>query len=645
MCGFSGAVGTVDDRLVQAVKAMADAMEHRGPDDAGLWNTPPDGPGNGVVLAHRRLSIIDLSEAGHQPMRDPESGCVIAYNGEVYNFSAIRRELTEQGCRFRSNTDTEVILRAYAVWGAEFLGRLRGMFALAIWDPRDQTVLLARDRLGIKPLYLTGGQDGEPLAFASELRSLMAAGVAPRRIDPVALRSYVWNGFVVGPHTMLEGVTLLPAGTWLRVDVRSGTRSEPRPFWSLPGHVEAVDQGAALARAREALSESVGMRLVGDVPLGIFLSGGIDSSAVAALATQHAAGQVRTFNISFDEAKFDESPHARAVADALGTEHNEIRLTEAAFRDGLSDALDSLDQPTFDAVNTYFVSRAVREAGLTVALAGTGGDELFGGYTSFSDLPRAARVARALKAAPTRLIDPLAAAAVRLKSGPPAGPVAPQTRWGKLADVLGTRGDRLGLYQVSYALFTRDFAEKLTEVRAATHYGLPQARAESLAAALQALPDLEAVTHMELTCFIGERLLRDTDCASMAVSLEVRVPLLDHVVLEALSAVESSRRYQPLGRKMLLRELALDRLDPGLFDRPKAGFELPLEVWCKRSLRDEVESTLMDAGACRDVGLVPQAVADLWRTFQAGGTGIYWSRIWALFTLLRWTRQHGVALS
>ncbi|MDD9938285.1 MAG: asparagine synthase (glutamine-hydrolyzing), partial [Myxococcales bacterium] len=545
---------------------------------------------------------------------------------------------------FRSRSDTEVVLLLLAREGEAGLSRLRGMFALALFDPRAGSVLLARDRLGIKPLYLsTRRTDGGAVTvFASEVRALLESGLVARRIDPVGLGSYLHNGFAVGPHTLIRDVTLLPAGTSVRVPL-DGPPSPPKRFWRLPPHA-SIDEADAVMQLERALTDAVRLRLVSDVPLGIFLSGGIDSSAIASLAMRGRRADdepVTTFNIAFDEARYDESPHARAVAEQLGTKHHEVKLSQSSFRAGLGDALQSLDQPTFDAINTYFVSAAVREAGLTVALAGTGGDELFGGYSSFRDIPRALRAASAARSVPAPLLRGAGQLVSRFKNGKP-GAVPPQTRWGKLPDALVTGGDVMALYQVSYGLFTSDFLENLASGNDGVRDGMPIARAGELEALVAGQPDLHAISQLELSLFLGERLLRDTDTASMAVSLEVRVPLIDHEVVDALSHVPLARRFEPLQTKQLLRELAMPQLDPVLFDRPKAGFELPLDVWIRDELKGALNDTMNDRRLCAQLGLDGEAVARLLGAFLDDAPGLYWSRVWALYILLWWCREHDV---
>jgi asparagine synthase (glutamine-hydrolysing) len=660
MCGIAGAVGrlspTAGDRsihrdgLVESVNRISGALRHRGPDGHGLWRADAAE----VVFAHRRLAILDLSEAGAQPMVDPESGCVVTFNGEIYNFRELRRDLEQRGESFRSSSDTEVLLKAYKCWGLACVPKLRGIFSFAIWDPRSRCVHLARDHLGIKPLYWVrvrdGSSGGEIVLFASEVRALLASGAVARRLDPAGVASYLAQGFVIGPDTILEDVRLLPAATTLSIapDESHGGRRSVREsrFWQLPA---SGATSTTVDELREQLAATVRMQLVSDAPLGIFLSGGIDSSAVAALASHAVPDSIHTFTIGFEEAALDESRHAAQVAQAIGSRHTSVVLREAEFVQHLPDALAAIDQPTFDALNTYFVSRAAREAGMTVALAGTGGDELFGGYPSFSELPK---MLRATSAAPRWVNGAVARAASSREalSWNLLGRAPGQTRWAKIGDVATAAGSLLGLYQTSYALFTQATQRQLAGARVrvaqrAQQYGLPAAVAADWGVHARDGELLHAISRLELSSFIGERLLRDTDTASMAVALEVRVPLLDPVLCQAVSGVEPSRRFLPHGRKQLLRDVALSGLDPSIFDRPKSGFVLPIEAWSRRSLQAEMGRVLTDAELVSRVGLRPEAVRMLWRSYLSGRPGWYWSRPWALYVLLTWCERHDVELA
>ena len=660
MCGIAGAVGTLApqagnaapsrDAVSACIERISAAQRHRGPDGAGLWATES----GEVVFGHRRLAIIDLSEAGAQPMVDAASGCVITFNGEIYNFRELRRELQTLGEQFHSSSDTEVVLKAYSRWGLGIVARLRGIFAMAIWDPRTRAVHLVRDHLGIKPLYWTrvqnGALGGEILLFASEVRALLASGVVERRLDPAGVASYLSQGFVVGPTTIVAGIELLPAAGILTItpgeSAPHANHYTPGCYWRPP----ASDiRRTTEDELRDELANTVRMQLVSDAPLGVFLSGGIDSSAVAALASEAEPGAVHTFTIGFDEAGLDESQYAARVAAAIGSRHTNVTLREEDFLQQLPDALTAIDQPTFDALNTYFVSRAAREAGMTVALAGTGGDELFGGYPSFVELPRMLRagawVPWPLGGAIGQAYRAVGAIYWNLLRQAP-----PQTRWGKVADVARAANDLVGLYQTSYALFTREAQTRLAAARVramqrAQDFGLPAEVARAWRDRVEGSEILHAVSLLELSSFVGERLLRDTDTASMAVSLEARVPLLDWVLCERVAGIEPTRRFSPPGKKRLLRDLALKRLDPAIFDRPKSGFVLPIGEWARRRLQSEMERVLSDAALVRRTGLRPDTVRTLWKSYMAGRPGLYWSRVWSIYALLSWCQSHDMALA
>jgi asparagine synthase (glutamine-hydrolysing) len=658
MCGIAGAVGSlslvrssdvsIGERVAECVARVSHALRHRGPDGQGTWSTER----REVVFAHRRLAILDLSEAGAQPMVHAASGCAITFNGEIYNFQELRRELESGGESFSSNSDTEVVLKAFVRWGLDVVPRLRGIFAMGIWDPRSRSVHLVRDQMGIKPLYWTivrgGPLGGETLLFASEVRSLLASGVVPRRLDPAGVASYLAQGFVVGPNTMIEGVKLLPGASILTVAPSSGESNtlSLRRYWELPAGAAGTTTEQDL---HDVLANTVRMQLVSDAPLGIFLSGGIDSSAVAALASEAAPGAIHTFTIGFEDKDLDESRHAAAVAAAIRSRHTNVVLREEDFLAQLPGAMTAIDQPTFDAINTYFVSRAARNAGMTVALAGTGGDELFGGYRSFVELPKMMKGTSLL---PGRLLDGVIRGAARMGGGTfwdVLRRAPPQTRWGKLADVARGANDLLALYQVSYSLFTAETQERLASSAVRNEqseqvFGLPSAVADIWRGRVRDQGLLHAISLLELSSFIGERLLRDTDAASMAVALEVRVPLLDHVLCEAVAGLDPGQRFKPLLKKMALRRAGLSKVDPSLFDRPKSGFVLPIAGWTRRGLKPELDRLFTDTELIGRVGLNPATVRTLWNSYTSGRRGLHWSRVWSIYVLLAWCRTHDVSL-
>jgi asparagine synthase (glutamine-hydrolysing) len=646
MCGIAGIIGRTGEPNRAALARMSGAVAHRGPDAEGLWDAPPDASGWGAMLAHRRLSILDLSPAGAQPMVDPATGHVVVLNGEIYNYLELRDRLAAAGHTFRSTGDTAVMLRALSVHGKEAVGWFRGMFAFAFWDTAERRLLLARDQLGIKPLYLARNPDprgGWSLAFASEVRAILASGLLGRpRLDPRAAASVAWNGFVVGPETAIAGIESVWPGQLLVFDSRGRERASRR-YWTVPRPPETGSPDRS--RLSEVLDECVHLHLASDVPLGVFLSGGVDSSAVANLARKTSTTPVHTFTLSFEEKEYDEGRIARRVAEAIGTEHQEVVLTGQRFVGGLEAALDSLDQPTFDGLNSYYMSQAVREAGFKVALVGTGGDELFGGYTTFRDLPALLRWSGRTRWIPegARLAAAkLVASAMR----PRRGAVPPQTRWAKLPDMVRRGNDLLSLYQLAYALFLPGFQHELLgdAVNGALADGLPAAMRTRLAEETRSRSPLSALSVMEQRLFLGERLLRDTDATSMAASIEVRLPLVDQVLLENVVRLPDRERYHPLRKKEVLRRIGLRGLDPALFRRPKSGFVLPYERWIRLGLGKAMDGTMRDPAAVKPTGLNPGAVQRLWRAFLDGAPGMYWSRVWAVYVLIRWCHRHGAYL-
>lgn len=644
MCGIAGIIGRLDQLNFTALERMNDAMVHRGPDARGTWVSASDSFGWGVLLAHRRLSILDLSPAASQPMVDPVTGHAIVFNGEIYNFGELRRRLEAEGQEFKSSGDTAVMLRSLGLHGPNAVSWLRGMFAFACWDPKKRRLLLARDPLGIKPLYLARSSDPNAswsIAFASELRALLSSGLLDTpHLDPQGVASSVWNGFVVGPCTAVKGVDLLWPGRLLEFD-GAGKKLREQDFWRIPKCApDATMDEDSLATI---LAEGLRLHLASDVPLAIFLSGGVDSSAMANLAQRACQSPIHTFTLGFEEQDLNEAPIARRIAAAIGTQHHEVVLTEGQFVGDLDAALDSLDQPTFDGLNAYYLSRAIRAAGFTVALSGTGGDELFGGYTSYRDLPvlhrwsrRAAWVPRSLQVAAATL------ATWPLRCLP--GRMPPQTRWAKLPEMVHHADDLLTLYQLAHALFlpgfqhellARGFADALTD-------GLPVEMRQRVMAESRGRTPLSAISVMEQRLFLGERLLRDNDAASMACSLEQRVPLVDQFLFESVDRLPDQARYRPVGKKATLRRIGLRGLDPALFERPKSGFVLPFDRWIRRGLKNEIDQVLRDPEAIAPVGLEPATVERLWQAFLDRAPGIYWSRVWSVYIFVRWCHRNRI---
>lgn len=646
MCGIAGIIGRIGPKNRAALERMQSAMSHRGPDGEGIWEAEPDENGYGPMLAHRRLSILDLSAAGAQPMRDPITGDVIVLNGEIYNFAELRRSLGADAQNLESSGDTAVLLRMLASRGSETLTKLRGMFAFAYYDRSARTLTLARDPFGIKPLYVAYNRNSSDqswsVMFASELQALLASGLLNDvRLNPDAVASVVWSGFLVSPVTTVVGVESVMSGQYLEFD-NSGRVRRTVEYWSATATEEPRLHEEDVAAA---VRECVRMHLVSDVPVGIFLSGGVDSSAVANLAQKASGQRIHTYTLVLREAELNEGAYARRIANAIGTEHHEVLLTERFFLDLLDTALDSLDQPSFDGLNSFFISQAVRQAGLKVALVGSGGDELFGGYTTFRDLPRIFEwTGRARRYFPNLRANMLRTVLALHQRG---GSFPPQTRWAKLPEMMTQSENLVALYQLAYALFLPE-SQALLLGEVALHSnlvdGLPEMMRGRLGNEIAGRSPLSAISTMEQRLFLGERCLRDIDATSMAASIEVRVPFVDHVLHDVVNRLSDADRYEPVRTKSLLRRVGLAGLDPNLFDRPKSGFELPIERWLRSDVGRQVDATLRDHALVAPIGLNPQAVAQLWNAYLEGAPGLYWTRIWALYVLIRWCHRHRVFL-
>lgn len=611
MCGIAGIVNRADS---QALAAMVRAMAHRGPDDHGTYVNEQQS----CALGHTRLSIIDTSRAGHQPMLSANGALAITYNGEVYNYRDIRRELEASGDVFHTETDTEVVLRAYERWGADAVVRFRGMFAFAIWDERKQELFLARDRLGIKPLYYQI-QRGR-LVFGSELKALLASGLVERRADPESIAWYMALGAVPQPRTIIEGVAMLPAG---HTAVFSGGALTKRRYWAARDFLNdqppsaSGDFADAASRLRELLEDATRQHLIADVPVGAFLSGGIDSRIVVGLMSRVTADPIRTFSVGFSEDAGvpDERAAARGAAQEFGCDHTEVVLTPADFIASLESGVESLDQPSIDGFNTYIVSRAARHT-VTVALSGLGGDELFGGYPHMNRFAKAARLAphgSSVLRALLRLMPERTPGRLRLP----------------LQHLAGDPLDRLSgvRQQLSPARASRALDTALS--RFVTHETIRGFYERLLPGGRDAG---NAISVVEVDGYLCNTLLRDCDAMSMAHSLEVRPVLLDHVVCEyALGLPSAWKNGDGVGKRILLAACQ-DLLPPGAAQRPKTGFELPLSRWLTRHAGSLVADRLR-GNAAQTVFSRP-FLTGLREAAEGNGDKRSRSRLWQCFILL-----------
>lgn len=636
MCGIAGIL-TFDSAetapAVRAVAAMLPALEHRGPDGEGRWHSLTSS-GSAVALGHKRLAIIDLSDGGRQPMA--RGAAAVTYNGEIYNYRALRDRLQAGGAAFTTESDTEVLLAAYERWGASALEHVDGMFAFGMWDSLQDRLLLARDRFGIKPLYYHRGP--RHFVFASEVRALLASGFVQRALDVESLWHYLGYQTAPAPATLLQDVRMLEPGHLM--EVRGDGRITGRRYWSLlqGGAREppaAVSAPAAAVTVGTLLREAVESHMVSDVPVGVFLSGGIDSGALVSVL--HSIGaRPRTFTVGLaDDRTADESAEARRVASAFGTDHTEIRLQAADLVEMLPDALAAVDHPSGDGVNTYVVSKAVRDQGLKVALSGLGGDEIFGGYPSFRRLQRLWPAARRWNQSPAALRR--AAAGVLRRSG--GGRVATD----KAAAVLETDGSLAQMWPVTRQLFSVRDRLHILAARQAEPGTPADAYTPLLTRAFEEAPEAglwARISYAESRGYMHDVLLRDADQMSMAHGLEVRVPLLDHRLAAYVVALPDALKSAGRAPKSLLVNSLPRPLPADLTRRPKRGFTLPFDSWMRGALQSYCGTQLGDLDG-RGL-LQPGEATRLWSRFNQRVHGVTWSRVWALVALNAWLERHDV---
>lgn len=612
MCGIAGISGLRFDP--QLLRQMAACLAHRGPDAQGFFQHRDTG------LAHLRLSILDVSDRGNQPMSGSDGRYSLVHNGEVYNFQEIKSLLPPQ--EWKTGTDTEVILAAYHHWGPACLDRMNGMFAMAIYDRELDRLFIARDRLGIKPLYYHLAEG--TLSFASEVRALLQLPHVPKRVDRQALAAFLSYQSSYGAGTLCRDVQLLGAGEYLIWEKGS---LERKTYWRAAERrsfdVDMGDRRAVLAEVRKRLDASVQRRLLADVPLGAFLSGGIDSSAIVALMARGSAQPVETFSVVFEEEDYDESPWSEMVSRRYATRHHPILLKPQDFLDELPAALAAMDHPSGDGLNSYMVSKVTRAQGIKVALSGLGGDELFAGYPHFTQL----------QAIQGSAVWKLPAGLRRLLAGLYGG-----LRHGREADkkkaLLRLPGNGFrDIYPVYRTVYDWDLAARMAGADAGLH---PLA---GIVAEADAAEGLSKVSVAEIRSYTQAVLLRDMDQMSMVHALEARVPFFDHELVEFVLAVPDAVKW-PAYPKQLLVEAMGDLLPREVVHRKKMGFVFPWEAWLRGPLRAWAGERL---ATLRDRDLIdPDALDKVWREFQAGKGPWLWPHVWLPVVLEEWLRKTGM---
>lgn len=609
---------------------MIKALGHRGPDGEG--STPLQcGEKTLGWFGHKRLAILDLSDAGRQPMSTKDGRFTITYNGEIFNFREVRAELEQAGEHFESQTDTEVILKAFRTWGEKCLHKLRGMFAIAIWDAKLGRLFLARDRLGIKPLYYHAG-DGQ-IFFASELRSMLAGGTIPRRLNAAGIFDYLRFGSIYDPDTMIEGVMALMPGHYLTWEKGSLADVE---YWEIP-HTAQVPSGSGktekpsrgtVDELRRILWEAAHQRLISDVPVGVFLSGGIDSSALVGMLSSESGDPVSTFSLVFREVDFNEAAYSRAVASHFHTHHHELVLSQSDALVAIPDAIRAMDQPSIDGINTFIVSQEARRAGIKVALTGLGADEVFGGYSSFRTVPRMERFVRSWNRLPKPVRNCLSTSISQLL---PQG-----ERNHKIEALLQSNGNGIHPYLLSRMLFVPGRIKQLFRpVSEDVNGGIAIAR--TLQTAAQFDP-INRVSYLELRNYLANTLLRDADCMSMAHGLELRVPFIDHKLVEFLFTLPGEVKVGGQVAKPLLVQATQGLLPEMIVGRRKRGFTLPFQHWLKDELRPDLQETFSRKESPLEDFLDLTVMQKVWQEFLDGRTS--WTRPWALYVLHRWCEMN-----
>ena len=633
MCGIAGIVGKGAIVREPFLKVLAQNLAHRGPDDEGIQILSVN-QNCYLGLVHRRLSIIDLTSEAHQPMFDKGTGNWIVYNGEIYNYREIRKSLEEKGTAFNSNSDTEVILKAYATYGKQCLERLQGMFAFCIWDEREKILFLAVDRIGIKPLYFYNGHDGI-FMFSSEIRPILNSGLIEKRIEPLAIDSFLAYGAVQAPLTMIEGIESLLPGHYLIFNTQK-YETKIIQYWNLNfcGSNERTyfNEKDSIDRFNEVLKGSIKKHLVSDVPLGLFLSGGVDSSAIAILANKISkSNRLQSFSVVFPELKFSEARYSRLIGEKFCCNHNEIQLSETDLHSLLPQALDAMDQPTIDGINTYVISKVVRAKGIKAVLSGQGGDEVFGGYNTFRRIPFIKKVSYLTNWLPYSFRTKIAAI---INSG-----FNKQVFDPKITQIIQSNGDILTIYLILRQLFSSTARRKI--FREGTSLAdFHQETKVRLSNEIKGLDLFSKISALEMRLYLSNMLLKDGDVMSMSHGLEIRVPFLDHELVKCVFSIPTHKKIHHKILKPLLINAVYKELPPQIYLRSKMGFTFPWEFWLRNKLRPQIEELLNEFPVNNEIGINIEKCREIWNLFYQYKAGITWSRVWAIYVLLNWYRHN-----
>jgi asparagine synthase (glutamine-hydrolysing) len=612
MCGICGSIGLHQE----SVHRMNLCLKPRGPDHTGFWQCED------VCLGHTRLSIIDVSDNGHQPMANENETVWLTFNGEIYNFKTIRKDLESKGHRFKSSTDTEVIIHLYEEYGDSCVNFLRGMFAFAIWDKAKKKLFAARDRFGIKPFFYHF-KNGT-FIFASELKALLATQGINREIDSEALRNYFSFGSVAAPATLIGSIKQLLPGHSLTIERNMLSICQ---YWQLNPIIEQRASKKTSEYAMEieaALNEAIALRMVSDVPMGAFLSGGIDSSIIVGFMQKHSARPIKTFSVVFEESAFDERNFSNIVAKKFGTDHAQLLLSQESILKEIPRIFDTMDQPSSDGFNTYILSKAVKESGVTVAVSGLGGDELFAGYPLFRRLRNAFSGIQMVKKIPRKLRSQL------LKK------LYPYAKTKRELTILFTLLYGNTLFDAYAAQRTVFFPHEIGNI-----LSLDSCKETARHASIDNTDDIiNTISFFELTTYLRNTLLQDTDRMSMAHALEVRVPFLDHILVEKVFKIPGNLKINGAYPKKLLVDSVKNILPQECYKRAKMGFVFPFEVWLKGKLRAYCSEQFSPQNLKDIPVLNANAAISIWNDFAHGSRRYNYSSILSLLSFIHWYKKY-----
>jgi asparagine synthase (glutamine-hydrolysing) len=621
MCGINGIYGLEKlQDLLKIIHRMNEAIAHRGPDASGTFHS------KNVVLGHQRLKIIDLSESANQPFHSSNGRYTLVFNGEIYNYQQIRKEL-EEDFVFRTNSDTEVLLNAFTKWGKSCLQKLNGMFAFAIWDDEVESLFLARDRMGIKPLYYAF-QDGT-FVFSSEVKAVLRSGLVKREFNQNSLYEYLNYQTVYGENTILDDVKMIPPASWITIQ---DNQIETGEYWQIeaPKNRTYSSFEELKVQIAEKFGESIQKRMIADVPFGAFLSGGIDSSIVVGNMAKFGSQPIKTFHISFAEEQFSESKYAKIVSNKFGTEHTDIQLHPNDLLNQLPDALSAMDHPSGDGPNTWLVSKVTKEAGITMVHSGLGGDELFAGYPVFRQL--SSLIEKKYLLSFPKFLRKLGGSTLKGIKG--------NVEAEKIAEILTLdRFDLESSYPISRKMLSdnqlRQYFGSVKFQNGAKGYVQNHLSFGQLGFEL---PYLSKISVAELRTYLISTLLRDTDQMSMAHALEVRVPFLDHEFVELLLSVPDEWKMGSSQKQLLVNSFK-GLIPDEVINRPKMGFVFPWEVWMKNELKQFCGDNL--AFLDNQQQFKKGSIANFSNQFFKGNPTVTWSRIWPLVVLGYWIKNNG----